>query len=115
MVKAGSIYDLRFTIYSHITNIQLQPDITVPTICFQLVREIDALIALRRCGGFFQTTPPDSLEWPVVVTRDAQLQMLLLYYLRLAQNPQSSRDKDGPRVTGAEWFQGAQFLRQLKC
>src|SRR2546427_9401307 len=108
-----TIHHLRFTALQ-VLYIQLQFDIAIPAVSFQFIREIEALIHCRRLLRLFNSAPPDCFKWPVVVTGDAQFQMLLFDYLRLAQYAKPARHKHRPRVTGAKWLQRAQFLRKLK-
>src|SRR2546425_11581986 len=94
--------------------IQLQFDIAIPPISFQLIGEIYALIHYRRLLRLFNSAPPDGFKRPIVVAGHAQLQMLLFDYLRLAQYAEPAGHEQRARVTGAKWFQRAQLLRKLK-
>src|SRR6266404_9972144 len=74
----------------HITNVQLQSNLFIPAIYFQLIREIDALIGARRLLVLFQAAPPDCLKRAIVFSRNAQLEMLFLNYLGLAHHPKTA-------------------------
>src|SRR5205807_9508173 len=80
--------------YSHVLNIQLQPNVALVTVRFKVVRQIDALIHPWCCFDLFDSAPPNCFEGSIVVPGNAHLEMLLLQDLRFVHNPPATRNKD---------------------